>query len=160
MKRRTTQPVVDLYGAHGRGPTKADAKAHAAGRIAKAFDEDWNYFPQTLRFPQGEIGLIFRTLEGWAYDILWPDESTKCHQSRQVATDRRAAERALRRDLAQHYAMSDSEGFDLLLEDDIQGHHEHARYVAFQHAYQRYAAEGRPDSECHRLACETMWQTA
>ena len=77
MARTQKLVDVDLYGAIGTGATRTEAKAQAEAKISTAFADDGMYNPQMMRFPMGEVVTVYRTLEGWTYGLLCPDETRK-----------------------------------------------------------------------------------
>jgi hypothetical protein len=159
MKRSRKPITISLHGATGTGATKAAAIAHAADRIATAFfDETSSYAVTMIRFPNHSVGIIFRTLEGWAYNQLWGDQDHKTLYAIGVYATPRDAERMLRRNVAQDLIWdTPDQGRTVLLPDDERGLADHEYYLTFQQAYRRFAAEGKSDGDCHRLACEAMW---
>jgi hypothetical protein len=158
MKHSNHPITISLYGVTGMGMTKAAATAHAADRIATAFDETYSYAVTMIRFPDHSIGVVFRTLEGWTYNRLWDDQEQKTLYALGMYATPREAERMLRREVAQGliWATPD-QGRAVLLPDDETGLADHERYLTFQQAYRHFADEGKSDSDCHRLACEAMW---
>jgi hypothetical protein len=155
MKRPKTHTVT-LYGAEGTGQTAAAAKAHAIRRIETAFAEPYAMAPVLTRFPEGRIGLVYRTLEGWCYDLMTPHTMQRtCYGCQTGLLSAHLADRHMRRHVAQLSVFTtDDHGLSLLQPEDSEGAQEHQRYVRFQHAYRQYATEGKSDTECHRLACE------
>jgi hypothetical protein len=157
--RRTQKLVdVDLYGALGTGSTKADAKAQAEARIQTAFADYGQYNPQMMRFPKGEVVTVYRTLQGWTYGFLCPDETRKVSYGSGTYPSRRDATMHALRHVAQGYWDDEAtnDGHDLLHATDDEGNRAQASYRRFQQAYRALKAQGKTDSECHYEACQTM----
>lgn len=139
-----------------RTPWK-NAKEHAVWRIKHAFTEAHKYEPTMIRFPKGEIGLVYRTLEGWQTQILWANEKYKqFYNGRSSAGTAFEALIALKRDMAQNSWNDEAtrQGRTLVHEHDTEGQREHERSMAFQEAYARAKAQGYSDSVCHAMACD------
>jgi len=160
MTRTRTQKLVDvdLYGALGTGTTKAEAKAQAEERIQTAFADYGQYNPQMMRFPRGEVVTVYRTLEGWTYGCLWPDENRKRSYGCGNYPSQHAAVVHALRHIAQGYWDDAGTGYghDILPVLDEEGHREQTRYTRFQEAYRLLKAQGKTDSECHDEACHMM----
>lgn len=158
MARTQKLVDVDLYGALGTGANKTEAKAQAEAKIAKAFNDAWNYAPTMQRFPQGEVGTVYRTLEGWQYIILWPTaEHTDCSTT-DPKPSKHDAKIAMRRHIAQGYWESDDDGVSILMSYDEEGIRQQRAYAKFQRTYRQLKTEGNDDSTCHRMACDAMYQ--
>jgi hypothetical protein len=155
---KTTKRIeVDLYGAIGTGSTKTEAKAQAEAKIATAFSDAWNYAPSMQRFPKGEVGTVYRTLEGWQYIVLWPThEHTDCSTIDPKPT-KQDAKIAMRRHIAQDYWESDDEGVSILFSYDDEGIRQQRAYAKFQRTYRQLRAEGKTDVEAHYEACQMMY---
>lgn len=156
MKRMKPSHTVTLYGATGTGPTAAAAKAHAIQKIAQAFTDQGDYAPRLTRFPDGLIGLVFRSLDGWGYDLLHPDTTQRtCYGQQMGLASAKLADVHMRRAVAQEYVFTtEDQGTGVLQDGDTEGLRDHQHYVRFQVAYRQYADEGKPDHECHHLACD------
>ena len=151
----TTWKTVELHGTvTGQGPTVARAKEAAIARIQRAF-ANADYNPRFYRFPCGEIGTVYRTIDGWTYGILWTDQTEKLDYGTGCYDGRQAAIWHLKRHIAQTYVLdTPDDGLSILDPLDVQGHEQHYRYIQFQRAYAQYKAQGLDDDTCHRLACE------
>ena len=158
MKRAPKTVDVDLYGAIGTGATKTEAKAQAEAKIQTAFAEYGQYNPQMLRFPRGEVVTVYRTLGGWTYGTLWPDETRKVSYGSGCYPSRREATMHALRHIAQDYWDNEAScyGHDLLHATDERGHEAQTRYRHFQTAYRLLKAQGKTDTECHAGACLAM----
>jgi len=149
---------VDLYGALGTGSTKTEAKAQAEAKISKAFADHGQYNPQMMRFPMGEVVTVYRTLEGWTYGFMCPDETRKVSYGCGNYPSRREATMRALRHVAQGYWDNEATdyGHDILPAIDDEGHREQTSYRRFQEAYRVLKAQGKTDSECHYEACQAM----
>ena len=160
MKRTPKHVEISVHGALGYGYTPKEARAHAISRIETAFtDAISGYHPVMIRFPKGDIGLMYRDLEGWQYSILWSqDDDKRCYGSGQHYDNAKQAEVHLRRHMAQQYIFaSDDNGMSILDPFDTEGQKDHAKYVKFQLAYKEYQTQGKTAQDCHRLACEASY---
>jgi hypothetical protein len=159
MARTRKTITTSIHGADGRGATLAEAKADAAQRIQRAFADDGQDNPQMLRFPRGEVVTVYRTLEGWTYGLLGPEETRKVsYGSGGGYPSRRDATMHALRHIAQDYWDDEASGYghDLLHATDDQGHREQTRYGHFQREYQLLKAHGKTDAQCHDEACQAM----
>jgi hypothetical protein len=156
MARTRKTVTTTIHGANGRGATLAEAKRDAAQRIQTAFADEYAYTPQMQRFPQGEVGLLWRALDGWHYDILWSDDAHKACYGHGPFDTRQKAQRFLRRHIAQQYTDHEPSdyGMRLLDDDDTIGARDHAFYMRWQHTCQAALAQGMTDTDAHAYACE------
>ena len=162
--KRTSEITTHIHGAIGYGYTLTDAKKHAVSRIKNAFSgEEYGqdflgYQPQMIRFPLGNIGLIYRNLDGWHYSIMRPDEiHKKGYDYCGTYKNQQDAEKMMRRDLSQDFWQDPvrNYGRNILDPMDEEGHKDLERYIKFQVAYERFQAEGKDEHTCHKLACES-----
>jgi hypothetical protein len=158
MARTQKLVDVDLYGALGTGSTKSEAKAQAEAKITKAFAGDGQYNPHMFRFPRGEVVTVYRTLEGWTYGTLWPDETGTVSYGSGLYESKRDATMHALRNIAQHYWDDEASGYglNLLLALDDEGQREQTSYRRFQMAYRLLKAQGKTDTQCHYEACQAM----
>jgi hypothetical protein len=149
---------VDLYGALGTGASKTEAKAQAEAKISTAFADHGQYNPQMMRFPRGEVVTVYRTLEGWTYGFLCPDETRKVSYGSGLYPSKRDAAIHALRHIAQGYWDDEASdhGRDFLVATDDAGRREQTRYWQFQEAYRQLKAQGKTDAQCHYEACQAM----
>jgi alpha-glucuronidase len=139
---------VTVHGAIGTGKNVTEAKADAARAIATAFSEDGNYSPLLIRFPLGEVGLVYRTLQGWEYTYLRPDQDQGSHYCVMGHVSKRETEARLRRHMAQLYIFATpNNGLSLLAPWDEEGRKTHLGYVAWQVRMREAMAAGMTSDE-------------
>ena len=152
---KATWKTVDLHGVViGQGSTITRAKENAVARIQRAF-ADTDYNPRFVRFPRGEVGTVYHTLEGWTYGILWSDQQEKLEYGTGTYDGKQEALWFLKRHVAQTYVLdTEDDGLSILDPLDTGGQEAHRRYIRFQRAYAELKAQGHDPDTCHRLACQ------
>lgn len=149
MKAKTHR--VAIYGAIGHGPTVKEAKADAGAAIERAFADDGCYIPVLIRFPRGEVGVVYRTLEGWEYGYLTPEQERSSGYCVGGYARKRDAEMHLRRHMAQAYLFqAPDNGRGVIASWDHEGRAAHERYIAWQEGYKALRARGVSDAEARR----------
>jgi hypothetical protein len=157
MTRAAGWKTVDLHGVVvGQGRTVTQAKENAVARIQRAF-ADVDYNPRFIRFPRGEVGATYHTLEGWTYGILWAGQNEKLDYGTGTYDSKEEALWHLKRHVAQTYVLdTEDDGLSLIDPLDTRGQEDHKRYVRFQRAHAELKAQGHDPDTCHRLACQAM----
>jgi hypothetical protein len=150
------QIAIDHYGVSGRGRTIKEAKADAGRRIQEMLTGD--YSPHVVTY-RGFATLVYREpFSGWCTRNIADEDGMRggttggsCHGY----ADQYEAMKAARMSVAQLSWTED----DGLLPPNFLPEREAREFVAwarFQIEYRRLRAEGVPEVDCHRRACEAM----
>jgi len=144
------QKYYDIGPITGKGQAITTAKEDALAQAAEALG-DISY-PYMRRFPNGDIGLVYRAPYGWNYQIMRQEEQTNHPHSCLVGCggNKRDAIHALERHMAQNCMDMPDRGMACLTHEEDR--REHARYIIWQDAYAQAARRGLDDPACRAYA--------